>query len=245
MRIGITERGDAGLDLSWLPRVRSGEFEGAIVITKAPQKLLGLSLPENVVIHCTITGLGGSEIEPGVAPTVLTLPAYEALVNEYGPDRVVLRIDPVLPWGWYQAKAREVVRSVRGRLRISFLDAYEHVRRRFQELPDPRDREIPWTGLHADRYCRMSFSSWCQGFLEVATQRKYSVEICSEPDLECTGCVSKLDIKAMGIDPGRLSGSRCHWQRQACCCITEKTEMLSHKGRCKHGCLYCYWRDQE
>jgi hypothetical protein len=69
--IGITERGDAGLDLGWLPWVREGK--PAILITKDPGTLLkelmlqGKEYPPgkfNVIIHTTITGLGGSVFEP-------------------------------------------------------------------------------------------------------------------------------------------------------------------------------------
>jgi len=62
--IGITERGDAALDLGWLPWVEDGK--PAILITKDPLKLwkelIGhlLSKKFNIIIHATITGLGGS-----------------------------------------------------------------------------------------------------------------------------------------------------------------------------------------
>ena len=32
-------------------------------------------------------------------------------------------------------------------------------------------------------------------------------------------------------------------QRPKCMCYSGKTELLAHKQRCPHGCLYCYWRD--
>ena len=28
-------------------------------------------------------------------------------------------------------------------------------------------------------------------------------------------------------------------------CYAGKTELLKHKTRCPHGCLYCYWKDMK
>jgi hypothetical protein len=58
--IGITERGDAGLDLSWADRL--SEVDGAILITKNPrpkfQKVV-MEASKPVIIHFTVTGYGG------------------------------------------------------------------------------------------------------------------------------------------------------------------------------------------
>ena len=68
VQVGITERGDAALNTSWKKWVENGQ--PAILITKNVKKLIEenkqLLLNGNVIIHATITGLGGTQWEPNV-----------------------------------------------------------------------------------------------------------------------------------------------------------------------------------
>ena len=65
--IGITERGDAALDTSWFQWVVE-EKQPAILITKDPSKLNrilnDLDFAPNIIVHATITGFGGTILEP-------------------------------------------------------------------------------------------------------------------------------------------------------------------------------------
>lgn len=228
MKIGITERGDAALDLAW--RNASG-VDGVILITKSPQVLLELpreKLPEPVIVHCTITGYGATVLEPGVAPWHETISAYERWVDRLGPERVVLRIDPIIPTQKGLDRALEVLRRARGRVRISFLDLYPHVCDRFKKAGLP----IPWQG-HAPIEVRQAALER----LQEAAGRE--VEVCGEPGLKCTGCISPADLRALGLADWSGPKSR---QRPACACLGVKTELLSNKHPCRHGCLYCYWK---
>lgn len=56
-----------------------------------------------------------------------------------------------------------------------------------------------------------------------------------------SGCVSKLDFELYGLNPEDAVGKS--GQRATCMCCGNKTELLSHKGRCLHQCLYCFWWD--
>ena len=70
MRIGITERGDAGLDLSWLKKTDA--CDGMVLITKnandrfagAVMELRAKNFP--CVVHATCTEWGGTRLEPFV-----------------------------------------------------------------------------------------------------------------------------------------------------------------------------------
>jgi hypothetical protein len=233
MKIGVTERGDAGIHLGEVLKALPN-YDGAILITKHPHFLLdGDShvLPENTVIHCTITGLG-HQFEPGGVDTWKALRDYKDLVNYYGGDRVVLRVDPIIPTTGFWDMAHELVGYSKGRVRISFLDAYDHVRARFHKAG--LDSAIWWDGLHAPLHDRQNILT----SLQLQTSRK--IEVCGEPGFQCQGCVSFMDICAMGLTlPDKLG---LKGQRGACTCIAEKTEMLTHRGQCVTGCLYCYWR---
>ena len=99
MKIGITERGDAGCDLSWYEKLDS--VDGAIIITKklsdgVIERLLNVSKP--VILHCTCTGLGGTWLEPNVYDYKTQLNQLIKLIDKgFDKNRVVLRIDPIIP----------------------------------------------------------------------------------------------------------------------------------------------------
>ena len=66
-KIGITERGDGGLDFSWADKIK--DLKACIVISKNINDKLIKHLLENkskIILHATITGYGGSILEPNV-----------------------------------------------------------------------------------------------------------------------------------------------------------------------------------
>jgi DNA repair photolyase len=225
LRIGVTERGDGGLEQSWRGAVAWGRVDGVVVITKAPHLLLAESLPRAVVVHCTITGLA-PDWEPHVLPVVDAIRAYHALVGQYGGERVVLRVDPIIPEPPWLARATAVLAQAAGRVRISFLDLYPHVRARMAAA----GLVLAQADFHAPLVLRRElWEHWGRP------------EVCGEPGLPCTGCVSMRDVQAMGLDAGQLSGQR-RGQRGTCACVAEKVELLPARQPCAHGCTYCYWR---
>lgn len=226
--IGITERGDAALNLDWLAWTRSGS--PAILISKDPQKLCEILArevneghPTDVIVHATITGMGGSIMEPGVPLPVEAMHGYRNLVRLLGVDHVVLRIDPIIPNTEGIVIAERIRESAITRVRISFLDLYPHVLQRFAAA----GITPPWEGMHAPLEWRQE-----------AAMLLGPVEICGEPGFTCTGCVSEQDCQVLGIAPRYANGS----QRPACTCTANKRELLGSKGQCSHLCRFCYWK---
>lgn len=237
LRIGITERGDGGLNQSWRDALANHQLDGVIIVTKAPYLIK--NLPDHTVLHCTITGWGETSIEPDVMHPLQALEKYRLLLDYYGPNRVVLRIDPIITWSddiEYSKSSHEtfyrlnrvftVASYCKGRMRISFLDMYPHVRERFIKNNIP----LPDYSFHAPLARRKKI--W---------EKLGHPEVCGEPGMLCTGCVSTQDIVAMGLDSDNISG-KLGMQREACFCLAEKVELLSEKKPCSHGCLYCYWK---
>jgi hypothetical protein len=227
-KVGITERGDAGLDLSWLDKLNAGKVDAVIAITKNPGNIPEC-LPNNVIVHCTITGLGTTEWEPRCLIPSRALRYYNWLVNEYGGDRIVLRIDPIIPYDPWLSKAFEVLSHRRGRVRVSFIDMYQHVRKRFL---DAYGYEFDkWEGLHSPLEMRIKIIN--------EMKKTGDIEVCGEPGISCTGCVSVKDMEVFGIE----SSGNLKRQREYCPCLSEKVELLSNKHPCANKCLYCYWKD--
>lgn len=236
VKIGITERGDAAIHFDeW--RAKADTVDGIILITKDPQALLDRSseIPwGKCIVHCTITGWGNTKLEPGVLPVRNAVWGYKELLAVHGPEKVVLRIDPVIPTMRGVGRALRVAAYAEGRIRISFLDFYRHTQSRLRKAGQDELLQELLTlfgrGLHAPLRLR-------QQYAELFSK---DIEICGEPGMDCSGCVSLRDIQAISLEPPEtlaVSG-----QRRDCACLTVKTELLSHRKRCKHGCLYCYWR---
>ena len=244
MKIGITERGDGGLSFTKVKKAIDTKIvDGAIVITKCPSKLINeieyLKNNQNILIHATITGLGGSIFEPNVNTADYELEAYKTLYTKLD-GRVVLRIDPIIFDCRYFKMAVDVIKHTLGRVRISFLDTYPHVKERFNIAGI-----IPNDFLHYDLAKRQEVLEILQGIVNQKNNGFINkIEICGEPGMECTGCVSEKDISILGLNHllGGLKGKNI---RPACCCIADKVELLNCKHPCKHNCIYCYWRQDK
>lgn len=251
MRVGITEQGDAGLDLSWADKLNT--VDGAILITKelTPQFIDAvLQAPISTIVHCTCTGWGGTWLEPNVPTYIEQLLALQKLLEHgYPSSNVVLRIDPIVPTQEGIEKARSVLKYVSdtgipvSRIRISLLDEYKHVKERIK------------ASGHYPFYGEGSYSfgpdfHMMADVLNLILEYPFSYEVCAEdkfatianlPNVHIRGCVSPLDLTIMGLEADK-SLTENPQGRKGCHCLSCKTELLTRKARCSHGCLYCYWK---
>lgn len=249
MKIGITEAGDAGIDLSWVEKLKT--VDGAILVTKniTPKFMRAVlelfwERKDNFILHITCTGWGGTKMEPNVPHFSKQLQAASFLIKFWGfpEEKVVIRIDPIIPTKMGLRIARNVFSQACQmgfrRFRVSVLDMYPHVRERFVAA----GIELPYGN---------NFSASNEQFAEVdkmLTEVKLTfpdvmIMSCAEPKLKVprkVGCVSEYDLDILGIEADDL---KPNYQRRDCLCIGNKTELLSNKTRCPHQCLYCYWKD--
>ncbi len=180
IKIGITERGDAGTDFSWMKKHK--DYDGIILITKnLSDDFIEKAFEVNSIVHATITGYGGSILEPNVHTWKWSANQFSKLVDTLGKDRVILRIDPIIPNDSLAAFLvyNELIKFGT-RVRISFLDNYPHVKKRFKDA----GLKPLYYYFHAPIESRKKIASYFQGS-----------EICGEPGFDCTGCISEKDLK--------------------------------------------------
>lgn len=253
--IGVTERGDAGLDLSWKDKLDT--VDGAIVITKRISKPFFNAVIHDrnkLIVHATVTGYGGTLLEPYVPPLEYSLEAVQKLVDAGFPKKkIVIRVDPTIPTSHGMTVAFSVIKKFIdigfSRYRISLIDMYPHVLENFRsnhiespygnnfgpdsmvtKLVDMQITSIEdyWNSLHK--------SEWLTN--------KLRIECCAEPKLKQVihcGCVSEYDLRLLGLTEDRNVNS-LGYQRPDCMCYSGKTELLNRKSKCGHQCLYCYWK---
>lgn len=247
MKIGITERGDAGIDFTWTQKLDS--VDGAIIISKklSPQLIDALLAAQKpVVFHCSCTGWGGSWLEPNNPDYVTQLENLRELVNKGFPaDNIVLRIDPIFPSPEGMARVCNVLNYVTvhnvpvKRFRISVYDEYKHAKERIIAS----GHDAFYNGSFYANHDMMQF------VIFTLTKYPFVFETCAEDMLSQnsnsfiqTGCVSAKDIELMGLTlPDDISENLQN--RNGCHCLGVKTELLENRKRCPNGCLYCYWKD--
>lgn len=98
IKIGITEKGDAGLDTSWVEKIDKTAY--SVIITKNPNfenfHKLCLDYKDKILLHITITGWGSTPMEPYVPTPERVIDNVKKLLNYGFPkEQIVWRIDPI------------------------------------------------------------------------------------------------------------------------------------------------------
>ena len=254
MKIGITERGDAGLNMAWVEKLNS--VNGVVLITKNISKLFvenvlkAHSAGHKLIVHCTCTGFGGSKLEPHVPNYKVQLNSLKFLIDMGFPaEQCVLRIDPIFPSEKGLQRVKSVLNYFRSlntgieRVRISIVDEYAHVKERY--------RQLGWKPLYGNNFypSKKQIIDVAQALNEANYDFLFKYETCAENDLstlltrhEVLGCISKEDLKILGIPEEQMSENP--QGRKGCHCLSCKTELLTERKPCPHQCIYCFWKQK-
>lgn len=237
LRVGITERGDAGINQLWVRKMP--KVEAAILITKEVSNEFienVLRYKNKVIVHISITGMGGTKIEPCVPSLNWNYKQVQKLIHSGFPrEQLVLRLDPVVPTDKGILTAVKVLDKFKDtgieRCRFSFIDMYKHVQQRFLNT----GIKLPFSGFTAPIEMRSKFLRVLRDYEGI-----FKFESCGENTEYKRGCISDLDMKILRKDVALVGSTQ---QRKFCLCPTNKIDLLNSKHRCAHQCLYCYWYD--
>lgn len=255
-KIGITEAGDAGIDLSWVGKLDT--VDGAIVITK--NLTTGFcnvitAYKDKLIVHATVTGYGQTILEPNVPRPTLELGALIKLVDVGFPkNKVVIRVDPIIPTEKGINIAVNIIKAFMNegfsRFRVSIIDMYPYVMERFKAngllLPygeygfSPSIEQVK----AVDKMLLDVSAYWSSLGNRTDACGTLMIESCAEPRLTNViqrGCISSYDLCLLGLND-EFSQNSCGFQRKNCLCYSGKTELLGRKKQCGHQCLYCYWK---
>jgi len=196
---------------------------------------------DQVFCHLTVTGLGGTALEPNIAPWNEVISQLPALIEFAGhPRRVSVRYDPIVHW--YEgdqiqsnlALAEPIFGKVSAAsvhaVRISFATLYGKVRRR--------------KGWHWYDPAPVQRLEITEELVRLAESLGLKLYACSQIALQDAGatpsrCIDGELLSALhplklpaatGKDPG---------QRPQCGC-TPSVDVGSYLMRCPNGCRYCY-----
>jgi hypothetical protein len=196
---------------------------------------------DQLFCHLTITGLGGSPLEPNIPPWTQVVEQLPELIEFVGhPRRATVRFDPIVHWrDLGETKSNfPPAREILGRcaacgvqaVRISFATLYGKVRRR---------RGWDWYDPPVAERLRIT-----QELVSFAEPLGLTIYACSDHSLQDAGAVpsscidgellTELHPHDLPAQTGKDTG-----QRPECRC-TPSVDVGSYTMRCPNGCRYCY-----
>ncbi len=227
-----------------------------MVVTKFPEAILAepvrrtLARYDLVVAQVTITGLGGTPLEPRVPPAEAALAALPRLIDFLGsPERLAVRIDPIVHWregssgtgagasggdlrtnlGLFGDIAQRARAAGVTLVKTSLTSPYPKAIRRFREagleLASPQGEERRRILDELDRQ---------------AAAAGVTLHYCCEPARPRAACVdaallTRLHPRGLPARPDRAAGQREH------CGCSRSTDLAWYSSHpCPSGCLYCY-----
>ena len=215
-----------------------------VVWTKYPEAVLVRLRPvlegyAQVYVHLTITGLGGTPVEPRVPPPKEVLAKIPALIAFLGdPRRLRVRPDPLVA----VKRGREVISNVEAAAEViaraaalgvksfstSFVELYPKVRRRLAAagweaipfLPAERERIMAELSLVAERHGAVLYT-------------------CCVPGMPMSRCIDGELLTTLHPLGERCRADKAGGQRPLCGC-THAVDLGWYSMACPAGCLYCY-----
>lgn len=231
-KIGITEQSDPSINYTWINKIKNTDC--SLLITKnLTNKLIDeiLKYKSKIILHYSITGYGGSLIEPNIYEYEKAFEQLKILIEKgFNKNQIVIRVDPIITMDGYFEKSLNVferaINEKYSRLRFSFIDIYPHVKQRFIEKHIILNESKDYT-----KYIN-----------KIRNYKNHiKLESCCENEYK-QGCISEYDIELLGFK-NTISESK-NKQRSSCLCLPKKELItVERKQRCPYECLYCYWKD--
>jgi len=204
---------------------------------------------DQLYLHFTITGLGGSIIEQGAPHPAAALSQLDSLIEIVGTTRrVSVRFDPIIYWQegdkkrtnirYFEELSPILQNTGIQDVRFSFTQWYNKAKRRAAK-EDFVYIDLPFENKVKDaRYLH-----------KVAKNYGLDLYICSQAsiseaaDISSSSCIDGALLQELHPDQAPASTRKDRTQRKECLC-TESVDIGSYTQFCPHCCLYCYANPQ-
>ena len=230
-----------------LRRIGPRNVHTVVVWTKDPTNLLAhealraaLSEADQVFVHWTVTGLGGTFVEPNVPPPhtqVALLDDIAAFVGD--PRRIHWRYDPLVSarrgdervtnvdLDIFRPLAEAFTRTGVPAVHTSFATVYRKVTRR-----------LAGAGIEFEEYRAEARRGFIAELAGVSAQLGMQLVTCCEPGFSMQRCIDGELLAKLhpANEPCRAEGARD--QRKLCGCTISLD--IGRYLPCPNRCLYCY-----
>ena len=230
-------------------------LHSVVVWTKDPANLLrhadlrdALSGVGQVFVHWTVTGLGGTFLEPNVPPPGQQLALLEDIIAYLGdPRRVHWRYDPLISarlvgrarlrppsasninLDLFRSLAEPFARAGVPAVHTSFVTAYRKVARRLSAA-----------GVTIDEFGSQERRAFLDEMAAAASRLGLELITCCEPGYPARRCIDGELLAALHPSRELCATQRAKGQRHLCGCTVSLD--VGHYLPCPNGCLYCYAR---
>ena len=218
-----------------------------VIWTKDPTNLLhhrplreALSSVGQVFVHWTITGLGGTFLEPNVPPPDDQLALLQDLITYVGdPRRVHWRCDPLISarrdtqrvtnidLDLFRRLAEPIARAGIPVVHTSFVTMYPKVTRR-----------LAAAGIEADEYDADSRRDFLAQLTAAAADLGLALQTCCEPGFPVQRCIDGDLLQQLHPTAEPCRTDRARGQRDLCGCTASLD--IGRYLPCPNRCLYCY-----
>jgi hypothetical protein len=200
---------------------------------------------DQIYLHFSITGLGGTFIERGVPSYRKALSQLDDLVNFVEkPWRVSVRFDPVVYWREgdrvltnlhvFEKIAPDLEKRGIHDIRFSFAQWYGKAKRRaanhgFFYIDPPQEKKLEDAAylVQIAKKWNLNLFSCSQDFLTAVN------------GIRPSSCIDGSYLQSLHPHRERVSTQKDRTQRKECRC-TDSVDIGSYTQCCPHCCLYCY-----
>ncbi len=232
-----------GLAISLYQKAPPELAHSVVLWTKNPANIFDcpalssqLSKYDLCYVHLSVTGLGGSVLEPRVPKPKEVLALLPRLIDFlHGPEHITLRLDPIIHFKLHDGTV------------INNLDYFTQLAPVLQEH---RVEQVTTSWVHiygkvakrlAERGISLvDFSVEDESALlqKLAKKHRLTLHGCCVPGWPRSSCIDGSRLNELHPRGYTADTTRATGQRQLCGC-TKSTDIGWYKS-CQHGCLYCY-----
>ena len=233
-----------------LQNIPESEIHTIVLWTKNPLNLLTnsrlqkqLEKYSNLYMLLTITGLGGTSVEPMVPEPCIILKNLPRVIDILGgPKHIAVRYDPLLHI--IKQDTADNVSNIKLKTFLPIIDemAYNGIKRLIVSVAQIYRKAISRMNqsnfIFADNFQARAEEFISQEIAGEAIKRDIILDCCTSPNLGSRGCI---DGSLLGeIHPKHFPAitSKDHSQREYCSC--SKSTDIGKWFSCPHGCVYCY-----
>jgi hypothetical protein len=194
---------------------------------------------DQLFFHYTVTGMGGTILEPRVASperAMIFLPKLVELAGD--PRRIRFRFDPIvnlqMPDGtfysnlpWFEKFAPQVKESGITDISISWMSEYRKVISRLKRA-----------GITTLKVTQELWRRQFEAIMETAAKYDFTMHGCCVPVMSRSRCIDGTLLTKLHPGKEPCSIRKAKGQRTECGC-TESWD-IGWYHHCYHGCRYCY-----
>ena len=214
-----------------------------VLITKFPKAILAGPLAQTLaqygqcMAQVTITGWGGTELEPAVPTTEEALAALSPLLEFLGhPGRLRVRVDPLLRLADGRENVDEACSIMSKAAALGIKDFITSIVTSYPKV----ESRLAAAGLALAMWSPEERHKIVSTLLQTASALGVSLSGCCLPELPQAACIDGHALQA--LHPARLPCRLDHPQGQRPSCGCAHAIDLGWYGShpCPSGCLYCY-----